>query len=188
MILASASPRRLELLAQVGVVPDEVIPSDIDETRLRDETPQNLVARLCVEKAQSIAAEHKQAYILAADTTVICRRKILEKAHDEKEAAAFLRILSGRRHRVYTGVALVTPEGKCLERLAETVIKFKRLSDEEIDAYAAGGEWEGKAGAYGIQGFAESYIKFIRGSYSNVVGLPLYDTMQMLKGSGYLRG
>ncbi len=203
LILASASPRRLDLLKQVGVVPDAVMPADIDETPLKGELPAELALRLAVSKAQAIAQKtlpppessplkgggrEGGAYILAADTVVGQGRKILDKAEDEAYARHCLEAMSGRRHHVYGGIAIITPEGKLIQRCVDTLVQFKRLSPSEIEAYIAGREWEGKAGGYAIQGSAEMFVKFIRGSYSNVVGLSLYDTMNMLKGSGFTKG
>lgn len=184
LILASASPRRLDLLAQAGIVPDRVVAADIDETPLKDELPRALVERLARRKAQAVAGQG--AYVLAADTVVALGRRILGKPGDEDEARRFLDLMSGRRHRVVGGIALVTPDGKVLSRVVETVVQFKKLNSQEAADYIASGEWEGKAGGYGIQGRAEVFVKFLRGSYSNVVGLSLYDTMQMLNGSGFL--
>lgn len=189
LILASASPRRFALLEQVGLHPDHIIPADIDETRKKGELPRDLALRLAQEKGQAVAAldqpDVQGAYILSADTVVGCGRRILEKPEGEDEAAKFLKLLSGRRHRVFGGIALIAPGGRMTVRVAETVVQFKKLNGREIDAYVASGEWKGKAGGYGIQGPAEAFVKFLRGSYSNVVGLSLYDTMQMLNGSGY---
>lgn len=185
LILASASPRRLELLAQVGIAPAAVIPAAIDETRLKDERPAALAHRLAAAKAAAVAARHPGDWVLASDTVVACGRRILEKAADETEARAFLHLLSGRRHRVLGGIALVAPGGRSVVRVAETVVQFKRLTPAEIDGYVASEEWRDKAGGYGIQGRAASFVKFIGGSYSNVVGLSLYDTMQMLNGAGF---
>lgn len=185
LILASASPRRVDLLGQVGVTPSDIIPADIDETPLKGELPRDLAQRLALGKAQAIAGKHKDAYILAADTVVGCGRRILDKAEDEEYAKHCLKTLSGRRHHVYGGIALITPAGKTITRLVDTVVKFKRLTPNEIAEYLQSGEWDGKAGGYAIQGRAEAYINFIQGSYSNVVGLSLYDTMGILEGSGY---
>ena len=185
LILASASPRRKELLAQVGIIPDRIDPADIDETPQKGETPRDYVTRLAVEKAEAVAARHDDAYVLAADTTVSVGRRILEKPQDAKQARQFLELMSGRRHRVISGIALMTPDGRTVKRMAETIVQFKRLSREEMDFYVSSKEWEGAAGGYKIQGHAEAFIKFLRGSYSNVVGLSLYDTMQMLNGAGY---
>ncbi len=188
LILASASPRRLELLKQVGIKPDEVIPADIDETPIKGELPAELALRLAVSKAQAIAEKHADAFILAADTVVGAGRKILDKAEDEKYARYCLETLSGRRHHVYGGIALITPKGQIIKRCVDTLVQFKRLTPAEIETYIKGGEWDGKAGGYAIQGSAEIFIKFIRGSYSNVVGLSLYDIMKILDGAGFKKG
>ncbi len=185
LILASASPRRKELLAQVGIIPDQIDPADIDETPHKADTPRDYVARLAAGKAEAVAARHEGAYVLAADTTVVVGRRILEKPPDEKQARQFLELMSGRRHRVISGICLMTPDGETIKRTPETIVQFKRLSRKEIAFYVASGEWEGAAGGYKIQGHAEAFIKFLRGSYSNVVGLSLYDTMPMLNGAGY---
>lgn len=185
LILASASPRRVQLLEQVGVKPDEIIPAGLDETPLKGELPRDLAQRLSLGKARAIAEKHGDAFILAADTVVGCGRRILDKAEDEVYARACLSQLSGRRHHVYGGIALITPDGKEIARLVDTIVKMKRLTPLEVDAYIESSEWRGKAGGYAIQGLAASYIKFVSGSYSNVVGLSLYDTMRMLEGSGY---
>lgn len=181
LILASASPRRLALLAQAGIVPDQVVPADIDETPLPGELPAAYVARLSMEKAHFVAAQFPDACVLAADTTVAVGRRILGKPEDEAQAAAFLRLMSGRRHRVFTGVC-VEAAGKARQRTVMTQVQFKRLSEAEIAAYLASGEWQGVAGGYRIQGLAERYIKAIHGSYSNVVGLPLLETCGLLRG------
>ncbi|MCB9990841.1 MAG: septum formation protein Maf [Rhodospirillales bacterium] len=190
LILASASPRRLALLEQVGIVPDGVVPADIDETPHKNELPRVLAERLAREKALAVYGQgrHNGAFILAADTVVACGRRELGKAADRAEAERFLRLLSGRRHRVIGGIALCRPDGAVVSRAVETIVQFKLLADAELSAYLDSGEWDGKAGAYAVQGYAGAFVKFIRGSYSNVVGLSLYDTMQMLKGSGYLHG
>ena len=188
LVLASASPRRLELLSQVGIVPDRVDPADIDETQRRGELPPGLVLRLAEAKARAVAPRHHGAFLLAADTVVACGRRILPKAEDEATARACLTLLSGRRHRVYGGVALLTPAGELGLRRVVSQVKFKRLGAEEIAAYLASGEWQGKAGGYAIQGLAAALISWISGSYSNVVGLPLYETAQLLAGRGYRRG
>lgn len=184
LILASASLRRLELLNQIGIRPDQILPADIDETPLRDEKPRPLAARLAIEKAAHIAKENNDAFILASDTVVACGRRILGKAEDKKQAADFLKLLSGRRHDVYTGVSLITPSG-ISNRTVKTVVRFKNLNADEINDYISHDEWEGKAGAYAIQGFAAKFIISINGSYSNVVGLPLYEVTNMLKGRGF---
>lgn len=185
LVLASASPRRLDLLRQVGIEPDLVVPADIDETPLRAETPDKHALRLAVGKAQAVAPHHPGAYILAADTVVGCGRRILPKAEDEATAARCLELISGRRHRVLGGIALIAPDGRIGTRLVESAVIFKRLSKAETTSYLASGEWHGKAGGYAIQGRAATYIRFMSGSYSNVVGLSLYDVHQLLTGFGW---
>lgn len=194
LVLASASPRRLALLAQIGVTPDDVISTDIDETPLEGETPRLLALRLARSKAEAARAE--DALVLAADTVVAVGRRVLPKAETEAEARACLALLSGRSHRVYTGVALRSAgfqpanpsrqdaDGpKIATRLVETRVAFKRLTAEEIDTYIASDEWRGKAGGYAVQGLAARYIISIIGSYSSVVGLPLYETALLLEGA-----
>ena len=188
IILASASPRRLDLLKQAGIEPDEVIPADIDETPLKNELPKDLAQRLAVSKALKISENHQNTFILAADTVVGAGRRILDKAEDIGYARLCLETLSGRRHHVYGGIALITPDGRMIKNCIDTLVQFKRLTSKDIETYLESGEWEGKAGGYAIQGMAESYIKYIRGSYSNVVGLSLYDTMKILDGAGYKKG
>jgi septum formation protein len=185
LVLASASPRRLELLRQIGIVPDMSDPADIDETPLRNELPPAHALRLAREKVARVAPRHPGAYVLAADTVVACGRRILPKAADEKTARHCLELLSGRRHRVITGVAVVSPDGQLALRRVDSQVAFKRLSDAEIACYLASGEWCEKAGGYAIQGRAAALIRFISGSYSNVVGLPLFETAQLLAGRGY---
>ncbi len=186
LILASASPRRVDLLKEAGITPDRIIPADIDETRLKGEKPQELVVRLAIGKARAIAAQHPDHAVLAADTTVAVGRRIMEKPEDEAEARRFLELMSGRRHHVYGGICLITPDGAERARLCDTVVQFKRLSDADIRAYLASREWEGKAGGYAIQGMAAAYVSFLSGSHSNVVGLSLYDTINLLAGSGVI--
>lgn len=185
LILASASPRRLELLAQIGIVPDRVSPTDIDETRRKDESPRELALRLAREKASACAGEG--AYVLAADTVVALGQRNLEKAADEAEAATFLRLLSGRAHQCITGVAVRAPDGRIASRAVLARVKMKRLTEQEIAGYLASGEWKGKAGGYGIQGAAGAFVTAINGSYTAIVGLPLYETASMLEGLGYRR-
>jgi septum formation protein len=185
LILASASPRRLDLLARIGVIPDAVIPADVDESVPKGELPREHALRLAREKAQAVAAQEPDALVLAADTVVAVGRRILPKVEDEQTLRACMRLLSGRRHRVLTGVALAIPGGGVRERLIETMIAMKRLSDDEIDHYASHGEWRGKAGGYALQGYGEVYVRHIAGSYSNVVGLPLAETRMLLKSAGY---
>ena len=187
-ILASASPRRLELLGRLGLVPDAVDPADIDETPRKAERPAPHVSRLAAEKAAAVAARHPGAVVLAADTLVAAGLRILPKAEDEATARQCLKLLSGRRHRVLSAIALRAPDGLLRERLSETQVRFKRLSGEEIDAYIAGGEWHGKAGGYAIQGSAEGLIAWIGGSHSGVVGLPLFETRALLRAAGFTVG
>jgi septum formation protein len=191
LILASGSPRRLQLLAQIGVEPERLLPVSIDESPKKNELPRNLAKRLAREKAEAAVAllklepEPAGALILAADTVVGVGRRILPKAELIEEAATCLRLLSGRSHRVYTSLALVTLKGHVRHRQVETRVRFKRLSREDIDAYLASGEWRGKAGGYAIQGLAGALVVKLVGSYSNVVGLPLNETMTLLTGESY---
>lgn len=185
LILASASPRRLELLSQIGIKPDAVIPADIDETILKGELPKTLALRLAKSKAEKIADANPKAFILAADTVVACGRRLMDKPTDASDARRILEILSGRRHKVYGGLCLIAPDGKSRARLCETTVSFRRLSEKEIAAYIDSGEWEGKAGAYAIQGMAATFTKFLSGSHSNVIGLSLYDVSAMLDAAGY---
>jgi len=185
LILASASPRRIDLLARIGVVPDAVVPADIDESVLPGELPRDHALRLAREKADAVAAANPDDLVLAADTVVAVGRRILPKVEDETTLRACMKLLSGRRHRVLTGVALAAPGGALRTRLGETMIAMKRLSEEEIDYYAGHGEWRGKAGGYALQGYGEVYVRHIAGSYSNVVGLPVAETRLLLKAAGY---
>jgi septum formation protein len=182
LTLASASPRRRELLARLGLAPDAVTPADIDETPLRDELPRAYALRMGREKALAVDAP---GFVLAGDTVVAVGRRILPKTETEVEARACLDLMSGRRHQVLSSVVLRAPDGSLRERLSETVVRFKRLSTEEIDAYLAGDEWRGKAGGYAIQGAAEGLVEWIRGSHSGVMGLPLYETRALLKAAGF---
>ncbi|MGH7031823.1 MAG: Maf family protein, partial [Stellaceae bacterium] len=176
LVLASASPRRLELLRQIGIVPDRVEPAAIDETPRRDEQPAAHALRLAEEKLRAVLPHHPGAYILAADTVVARGRRILPKPADEADARRCLELLSGGRHRVHSGIALLSPDGRLTLRRVDSRVGFKRLSNEELAAYLATGEWRGKAGGYAIQGRAAAFVGFISGSYSNVVGLPLFET------------
>lgn len=187
LILASASPRRIELLRQVALPPDEVDPANLDETPLRGELPAQHALRLATAKAEAVAPRHPGSFVLAADTVVACGRRILPKAEDEATARRCLALLSGRRHRVHGGLALLTPEGKLARRHVQTIVAFKRLTDEEIATYLASGEWHGKAGGYAIQGLAALFVRQLSGSYSNVVGLPVFETASLLAGQGYRR-
>ena len=185
LILASASPRRLDLLARIGVTPDAIDPAHIDEAIPPGEVPRVHALRLAVEKAEAVAVRHPADLVLAADTVVAIGRRILPKVEDEATLRSCMALLSGRRHRVLTGVALALPGGGTRSRLVETMIAIKRLSPQEIDFYAAHGEWHGKAGGYALQGYGEVYVRHIAGSYSNVVGLPLAETRLLLKSAGY---
>jgi septum formation protein len=187
LVLASASPRRLELLARIGVTPDRVAPVDLDETPLKAEQPRLLAQRLARAKAEAAHALHPDALVLAADTVVGVGRRILGKPTDEAEARRFLALLSGRRHRVMTGVCLMRPDGRRSERLVTTILAFQRLTPQQMDAHIASGEWRGVAGGYQIQKRAEQFVRFLSGSHSNVVGLPLFETAQLLRGVGWLR-
>lgn len=185
LILASASPRRVDLLSQINIKPADIFPADIDETPLKNEIPRDLALRLSQSKAQKIFETNKGNFILAADTVVGCGRKILDKAENDDDVRHFMTLLSGRRHHVYGGIALIKPNGEMMSRVVDTVVGFKTLTDQEIETYIVSKEGIGKAGGYAIQGLCAAYVKFIRGSYSNVVGLSLYDTMQMLNGNGF---
>ena len=185
LVLASASPRRLDLLRQIGLEPDRVDPADIDEIPRAGELPPAHAIRLAEEKARAVMPRHPGAYILAADTVVACGRRILPKPLDAASARACLKMLSGRRHRVYGGIALASPDERLTLRRVDSHVAFKRLSDAEIAAYLCSGEWRGKAGGYAIQGRAAALIRWVSGSYSNVVGLPLFETFQLLIGRGY---
>lgn len=188
LVLASASPRRLELLRQVGIEPDRVDPADIDETPLRDETPRRLVARLALGKAQAVAARHPEAHVLAADTIVAVGRRILGKPEDEPDARRMLTLLSGRPHKVLTGVAVIAPDGRSASRVVESRITFKRITDRELDAFIAGGDWTDASGGYKIHRLAGAFVTDISGSYTSVVGLPLYETLNLLGGLGWRGG
>ena len=187
LVLASASPRRLDLLRQIGLEPDRVEPADVDETPRPKETPRRLALRLAEAKAAAAAARAPDAYVLGADTVVAVGRRLLGKTEEAAEARAWLGLLSGRGHRVFTGVAVIAPSGRKALRLAEARIRFKRLTDREIDGYLESGEWRGKAGAYAIQGVAGGFVIEVQGSYSAVIGLPLYETRMLLEGLGYRR-
>ncbi len=182
LVLASASPRRRELIARLGIEPDAISPAEIDETPAKAELPRDYAVRMAREKALAVESD---GYVLAGDTVVAVGRRILPKAEDEASARQCLELLSGRRHRVLSAVALRADDGSLREKLSETSVRFKRLSAEEIDAYIASGEWHGKAGGYAIQGAAEGLIAWIEGSHSGVVGLPLYETRILLKSSGF---
>jgi septum formation protein len=191
LILASGSPRRLALLQQAGIEPDALLPADVDETPLKAESPRDLSRRLSRTKAEVARKtarkrdELKGAYIISADTVVCVGKRVLPKAEVVDEAAACLRLLSGRTHRVYTSICVITPKDALRERLVETRVRFKRLSRNDFEGYLASGEWRGKAGGYAIQGIAGAFVVKLAGSYTNVVGLPLYETIALLDGEGF---
>ncbi len=185
LVLASASPRRLALLEQIGIAPDIVAASDIEERQARGEKPEDMARRLAEAKARAVASAHPGAIVLAADTVVACGRLALPKAETEDQARACLKRLSGRGHRVISGVAVIDPDGRLRYRASLTRVKFKQLSTAETAAYLASGEWRGKAGGYAIQGRAARFVSALVGSYSGVVGLPIFETANLLDGAGY---
>ncbi|PLX40817.1 MAG: septum formation protein Maf [Hyphomicrobiales bacterium] len=190
LILASASPRRLALLEQMGIIPDRLLPAAVDETPAPRELPRSLAKRLARAKAMAAREilreeDEEPAFVLAADTVVAVGRRILPKPDNVEQAADALSLLSGRNHRVYSALCLITPEGKIRQKINETRLRFKRIGKDEFEAYMASGEWRGKAGGYAIQGFAGSFVIRLAGSYSGVMGLPLYETHIMLQGAGY---
>lgn len=192
LILASGSPRRVELLDQIGIKPDRLMPMDIDETPGKSEHPKSLARRLAQEKAKAAYAQIKSepqwkgSFILASDTVVSVGRRILPKAESIEDANHSMHLLSGRNHRVYSGVCIITPNGAVRQKVTETRLRFKRISSAEVQSYLDSGEWRGKAGAYAIQGIAGSFVVKLVGSYTNVVGLPLYETSNLLTGEGYI--
>lgn len=188
LVLASASPRRLELLARIGVTPATVDPADIDEAPHKDELPLPHARRLAAEKAAAVAARHPGALVLASDTVVACGRRILPKAEDAGQVRACLLLLSGRRHRVHSAITLIDAAGKARHRVSTSILAFKRLSPAEIDAYVDKGDGVGKAGGYAIQGFAESFVRALTGSHSGVMGLPLFETRALLAAAGVRLG
>jgi septum formation protein len=188
MILASASPRRRDLLARIGVIPDGVDPAEIDETPAKAEQPLPYARRMASEKAAIVAARHPGVVVLAADTVVACGRRILPKAESEAEALACLTLLSGRRHRVHSAVTVIDESGLVRHRVSTSILTFKRLGGAEIAAYLAGGEWQGKAGGYAIQGAAEAFVKHLGGSHSGVMGLPLFEARALLIAAGLAIG
>lgn len=191
LILASGSPRRLDLLKQVGVEPVRLMPMDLDETPKKSEHPRSLARRLSTDKARAAYAEIRRdpawndSYIVAADTVVAVGRRILPKAEYLEEASSSLHLLSGRSHWVFTGVCLITPGGTVRQKIVETKVRFKRLSGLDIESYLASGQWRGKAGGYAVQGIAGCFVQKLVGSYTNVVGLPLFETLQLLSGEGF---
>ena len=186
LVLASVSPRRLDLLRQIGIEPDDIDPANLDETAVPGEMPRTLAGRLAVAKARNIAEKHTDRFVLAADTVVALGRRALGKPEDADQARRFLTLLSGRRHRVYGGVALIGPTGTLHHRIVTTQVHFKRLSDAELARYLDAGEWRGKAGAYAIQGRAAAVVQALHGSYFNVVGLCLHTVDKLLTGAGYV--
>ena len=187
LVLASASPRRVALLTQVGLLPDAVDPAGIDEMPIKGELPARHALRLATAKAQVVASRHRAAFVLAADTVVACGRRILPQAVDRETARECLQLLSGRRHRVHGGVALIPADGRLVSRRVETAVAFRRLDAAEIEEYLATDEWYGKAGGYAVQGMAARFVRAIIGSYTNVVGLPLFETVNLLSGQGFRR-
>jgi septum formation protein len=185
LVLASASPRRVSLLDQIGITPDLVEPAHIDETPLKDELPRKLASRLAKGKALAVWKDNPGCFVLGADTVVGVGRRCLPKPDDVQEARAYLSMLSGRRHHVYGGICIIAPDGSVHERLIDTAVQFKRLNDEDLNEYLSLDEWQGKAGAYAIQGRAGAFVQKIVGSYSNVVGLSLFETKALLFGLGY---
>jgi septum formation protein len=185
LVLASASPRRLDLLRQIGIAPDAVAAAEVDESPLKDESPRQLATRLAVAKAERVASQHACSHVLAADTVVALGRRVLPKAGDADEVRACLDLLSGRAHRVLTGLCAIAPDGRRAQRLVESRLHFKRLTPADVESYLACGEGVGKAGGYAIQGHAGRFVISLQGSYSGVVGLPLYETANLLAGLGY---
>ena len=190
LVLASASPRRLELLAQINIIPQAVMPAEIDETPLTNERPRDYAKRMAREKLDAVLPKIDDAFCLASDTVVACGRRIMGKPQDQYEARGFLNLLSGRRHQVMTAIAIAAPPStsgsiNIVERLSVSTVKFNRLDRRQIDDYLASNEWQGKAGGYGIQGLAAQHIAWIEGSYSAIVGLPLFDVAQGLRGLGF---
>lgn len=185
LILASASPRRRDLLARIGVIPDAIEAADIDETPQKGELPRGHALRLALEKARAISQRHPGSVVLAADTVVACGRRILPKAETGEQARLCLELLSGRRHQVLTGLAVIAADGVVRQRVCLTRVTFRRLHEDEIRHYLALGEWNGKAGGYAIQGYAECFVQSLNGSYSNVVGLPLLDARHLLEAAKY---
>lgn len=184
-ILASASPRRIALLKEIGITPDKIIPAEIDERPRKGELPKKQAERLALEKLKTVMEKETEGIILAADTVVACGRRVLPKPKTDDEVRACWKMLSGRRHKVFTSVAMKRPDGRILQKTAESIVKFRRVTEPEIESYVQSGEGIGKAGGYAIQGRAATHIQFISGSYSNIVGLPLFEVAQMLRSFGY---
>ncbi|MAI91549.1 nucleoside triphosphate pyrophosphatase [Ponticaulis sp.] len=185
LVLASASPRRRDLLAQIGITPDHIQPADLNEDPLKGELPRPYAERLAIEKAEAVKPDWPEAVILAADTVVALGRRILPKTEDEASARMCLELLSGRAHQVLTGICVIAADGSKTHRVVMTRVKMKRLTAAEINEYIESGEWNGKAGGYGIQGLAGAYISSLSGSYTSVVGLPVFETRNLLSGAGY---
>ncbi len=185
LVLASQSPARLQLLKNIGFVPDVVQPADIDETPLKNEDPKQYVVRLAEEKAKTVHVQHSDAYVIAADSIACCGRKILGKPEDRNHAREILQMLSGRRHKLYTGLCVIAPDGTLRIKSVLTMVKFKRIGTQEMEDYLDTQEWEGKCGAYGIQKDAGAFVHSINGSYTNVIGLPLVETKNLLLGLGF---
>lgn len=186
LVLASASPRRAELIRRLGIEPAAIDPADIDETPAKAEAPARYAARMAAEKAALVAARHPGVAVLGADTVVAAGQRILPKTEQEDEARACLRLLSGRRHRVHSAITLIDASGKARHRLSTSIVRFKRLTEAEIENYICGGDWRGKAGGYAIQGYAESWVAMLSGSHSGVMGLPLFETRALLAAAGLL--
>lgn len=184
LVLASASPRRAELIGRLGLVPAAIDPADIDESPLKGELPLPYAKRIAAAKAALVAARHPGAVVLGADTVVAAGRRILPKTDDEAEARTCLALLSGRRHRVHSAITVIAADGKARHRVSTSIVSFKPLTTADIDAYVAGGEWRGKAGGYAIQGYAESWVRMLSGSHSGVMGLPLFETRALLQAVG----
>ena len=184
-VLASSSPQRVTLLRQIGIIPDRIVKAEIDETPFQSETPIKLAERLSLAKAKVVAENNQRSFVLAADTVVACGKRALLKAKSIEQARSFLELLSGRRHRVYSGVTIISPSNKVHTRVVITRVIFKRLSRQEVENYVETDEWQNKSGAYAIQGRAAKFVRSINGSYSNVVGLPLFETSQILLGVGF---
>lgn len=187
LILASSSPQRINLLKQVAIIPEKIIPADIDETPKKRELPRDYVKRIAIEKAEKVFANNKEHFVLAADTIASLGTRIIGKAENESEARKFVKLISGRRHKVLSGVCVISPDGKKRIKIVTTTVKFRMMTSEEIENYLSTNEWVGKSGCFAIQGRAGEFIEWINGSFSNVIGLPLYETCQMLKSAGCIK-
>lgn len=187
LILASSSPQRINLLKQVEITPEKIIPADIDETPKKGELPRDYVKRIALEKAEKVFSNNRDYYVLAADTIAALGTRIIGKAENEAEARKFVKLISGRRHKVLSGVCIISSDGKKRIKIVSTIVKFRLMTNEEIENYLGTNEWVGKSGCFAIQGRAGEFIEWINGSFSNVIGLPLYETCQMLKSAGCLK-